>query len=243
MVYLSRIWLNPLRTGAQQMLRSPQVLHAAVLGGISRQPVNERVLWRLDRTQQHRPALLVLTETRPSWEHILEQAGRPSCDEPQIEVRPYETLLDRLAAGREYAFRLQANTVSSTRMPTKPSATQRRHLERGRARGVRVPHRTVEHQMRWLTDRVENWGFTVPNNSIGEPDVRLVARGRLTFPKSDKTGERQRVVLQTATFEGRLRIGDVTAARTSLLAGVGRAKAYGCGLITLAPLAGSGMDL
>lgn len=50
MSYLSRIWLNPLRTGTQRMLRNPQVLHAAILGGLSRQPVTERVLWRLDLT-------------------------------------------------------------------------------------------------------------------------------------------------------------------------------------------------
>src|SRR3954469_18997000 len=76
MPYLSRIYLNPLRTGAQRLLRNPQHMHAAVLGGLSRQPVTERVLWRLD-TEQHRASLLVLTQSTPSWEHLVEQAGWP----------------------------------------------------------------------------------------------------------------------------------------------------------------------
>ena len=48
MPYLSRIYLNPLRTRTQSLLRNPQAMHAAVLGGLSRQPVVERVLWRLE---------------------------------------------------------------------------------------------------------------------------------------------------------------------------------------------------
>ncbi|MCW5250141.1 type I-E CRISPR-associated protein Cas6/Cse3/CasE [Streptomyces sp. SHP 1-2] len=38
-----------------------------------------------------------------------------------------------------------------------------------------------------------------------------------------------------ATFDGRLRITDLTAFRRTLTQGVGKAKAYGCGLMTLAP--------
>jgi CRISPR system Cascade subunit CasE len=37
------------------------------------------------------------------------------------------------------------------------------------------------------------------------------------------------------TYEGRLRIDDVDKVRTVLTTGLGKAKAYGCGLMTLAP--------
>ncbi|HEX5493353.1 MAG TPA: type I-E CRISPR-associated protein Cas6/Cse3/CasE, partial [Mycobacteriales bacterium] len=121
MPYLSRISLNPLRTAAQRMLRNPQALHAAVLQSSSRQPVTERMLWRLELDTPHKATLLVLTQTAPSWEHLVEQAGWPGSDEPQALVRPYEPLLDRVVRGREFAFRLRANPVSSTRTPDKPS--------------------------------------------------------------------------------------------------------------------------
>jgi CRISPR system Cascade subunit CasE len=236
MPYLSRIYLNPLRTGAQNLLRNPQRMHAAVLGGLSRQPVTERVLWRLE-TSAHRASLLVLTQSTPSWEHLIEQAGWAAADEPQALVRSYQPLLDRAERGREYRFRLRANPVGATRTPQKPSEAQRHRLEAAeRPRGVRVAHRTAAHQLQWLTDRVGKWGFSIPPTTDGPPDVRLGERGRMVFTKSGATSGR-RVVIQTATFDGRLRIEDPELAQASLLDGVGAARAYGCGLITLAPIA------
>lgn len=238
MPYLSRIWLNPLRTGAQRMLRNPQVTHAAVLGGLSRQPVDERVLWRLEHDSPHRAGLLILTQSTPSWEHIVEQAGWLAADEPQALVRSYEPLLDRVERGREFRFRLHANPVTSTRTPAKPSDAQRHRLETSmRPRGARVPHRTAGHQLGWFLDHVDKWGFGIPDTDDGQPDVHVVARNRIAFHKSGNTSSR--VVLQTATFEGRLRIEDPNLARAQLLSGVGPGRAYGCGLITLAPLHGS----
>ncbi|MFI6713611.1 type I-E CRISPR-associated protein Cas6/Cse3/CasE [Nonomuraea sp. NPDC050478] len=48
----------------------------------------------------------------------------------------------------------------------------------------------------------------------------------------------QPVVLSTATFEGKLRVTDTAAFTERLLGGIGPAKSYGCGLLTLAPLHG-----
>lgn len=217
------------------MLGNPQVVHAAVLGGLSQQPVTERPLWRLETGSPYRLDLLVLTRSTPSWEHIVEQGGWPSSDEPQALVRSYKPLLDRVERGREFAFKLRANPVSVTRHPAKPSPAQARRLAEPGARGVRVPHRTVANQLSWLTARAEQWGFEIPTTDAGAPDVLLVGRDRMSFSKQAEQS-RHRVVLSTATFQGRLRILDPERARRSLLEGVGPARAYGCGLITLAPL-------
>ncbi|WP_242423542.1 type I-E CRISPR-associated protein Cas6/Cse3/CasE, partial [Frankia sp. EI5c] len=216
MTYLSRIWLNPLRSGAQALLRSPENMHAAVLGGLAIQPVTERVLWRLETREQHRAELLVLTDSRPSWAHLVEQAGWPGADGAEAMIRDYQPLLDRLQHGREFAFRLRANPVTATRTPAKPSARQKEHLAQERPRGVRVPHRTAAHQLTWLTSRVERWGFTLLRTDTG-PVVALTARERLTFakkthdnteqPRANHSGNEKtrRVVLSTATFDGALR--------------------------------------
>lgn len=237
MPYLSRIWLNPLRPGAQRMLRSPHVLHAAVLGGLSRQPVTERVLWRLESSSPYRADVLVLTDSLPSWEHLVEQGGWPTSDEPQSRVRPYDPLLDRIIKGREFAFRLRANPVSTTRHPQKPTSSQQRRLSTGgRPRGVRVAHRTSAHQMAWLLARLPGWGFEIPPTSDGYSHMKLAERERLVFTKTARGNGHRRVVLDTATFEGRIRVSDPDTARMRLLSGVGAGRAYGCGLITLAPL-------
>ncbi len=64
-------------------------------------------------------------------------------------------------------------------------------------------------------------------------EVRITARERRSFRK--KNGAKP-VVLHVATFEGRLRITDTTTFTERLLNGIGPAKSYGCGLLTLAPL-------
>lgn len=243
MAYLSRVWLNPLRRGAQRLLQSPQALHAAVLGGLSSQPVAERVLWRLELHQAHRAELLVLTQSMPSWEHLVEQAGWASTADQQAQVRPYDALLAQLRSGRSFAFRLRANPTVTTRQPEKPSAAQRDRLgTSGRSRGVRVAHRTADQQLRWIRDRASRWGFELPETADGYPGACVVARERVVFTKSSAhragSSDSNRVVLQVATFEGQLRVIDPAAARQSLLEGVGTARAYGCGLITLAALAG-----
>jgi len=238
MPYLSRIRLNPRRRESLRLLANPQRLHAAVLAGTSRQPVTERVLWRLEADSPYVHTLLVLTDSRPSWEHLLEQAGWWGGEDPQAESRSYDPLLERVEPGHRFSFRVRANPVGATRNPRNPTASQREALARERPRGVRVPHRTVEHQMRWFTDRAARWGFDLVLTDAGVPDVRIVAREKLTFTKR-RAGSNRRVILSTATFEGVLVVKDPEAARTSLLQGIGPARAYGCGLLTLA---GAGPD-
>ena len=238
MPYLSRIYLNPLRRHTQTLLTNPQALHAAILGGISRQPVTERVLWRAETDQRHRASVLILTSTRPSWEHLIEQAGWPGSDEPQAVVRAYEPLLEQVALGRQFALRLRANTISSTKQPDAPSIQQKEMLAASpRSRGVRVPHRTVAHQLTWFIERVPNWGFSLTTADHDFPAVRLVARERLQFTKRriDEQNPRRCVTLQTATFDALVTVDDPEQAKRSLLDGVGAGKAYGLGLITLAP--------
>jgi CRISPR system Cascade subunit CasE len=62
--------------------------------------------------------------------------------------------------------------------------------------------------------------------------MAVVVRDRRTlrFRRGQQT-----VTLRVATFDGRFRVVDPTALRAALVNGIGRAKAYGCGLMTLAP--------
>lgn len=234
MTYLSSISLNPLRTGTQSLLRSPQKMHAAVLGGLAVQPVEHRALWRLEK-RAHKLELLVLTKTRPSWEHIIEQAGWPGADGGVARIADYEPLLALVMQGREFRFRVKANAVSSLRAPQKLTNAQAASLEGGEARrGFRVGHRTTSAQLAWFVRRASDdpsWGFTVGDPT--EPNVQIVERERLAFRKP--VGGNL-VTLDTAVFEGRLRVTDSSRFRDVVTNGLGKGKAYGCGLLTLAGL-------
>lgn len=236
MAYLSRVWINPLRNRSRELLSSPQKMHAAVLGGLAIQPVSERVLWRVDADEPRRPSLFVLTRSSPSWEHLVEQAGWPSSDEPQAVTKSYDPLLRRIAAGSEFAFRLTANPVQFTRSPDKASRQVSASAEPSAStRSLRLGHRTAEHQQSWFAGRANKWGFEVPEvRSLGDGadlDMRILARGRRTFSRGTAG---QKLSLQVVTYEGHLVVVDPDVFRAQLLAGFGPAKAYGCGLMTLA---------
>ena len=249
MPYLSKIRINPMRTCGREMVSNPQVVHAMVQQAIAVQPVTERTLWRWEHSNPHQPHLLALTETRPDWMHIVEQAGWTNADGEHFIIRDYQPLFDHLALGREFAFKLTANPVQNTRNPIKPSSAQvERTGQDPKGRGQRLGHRTATHQLTWLLKQQDRCGFTIPVTTLPEgdpdtdpvdvPNVRVVARDILRFTKG-KDRNTPPISLGVATFEGVLTVTDTASLRNALLNGIGPAKAYGCGLLTLAPLPGT----
>ncbi|MER5450539.1 type I-E CRISPR-associated protein Cas6/Cse3/CasE [Streptomyces sp. NPDC002766] len=256
-MFLTRFRVNTARSGARRLLSSPQAMHAAVMSSFpTLLPTDTppaggpRVLWRLDHTSRAEVMLYLVSPDRPDLTHLVEQAGWPAAaaahpDEPGWQSRPYGPLLDRLTTGDRWAFRLTANPVHHARRkddePTK-----------------RTAHLTPVHQMGWLLKRQETCGFRVLEKA---DDQRLLPSGttrtkhphsgdryeltvrdkrNLAFDKSRSTapqgGRRAPVSLVTVTFDGRLEITDPQLLRRALTQGIGKAKAYGCGLLTLAPL-------
>ncbi|WP_107657483.1 type I-E CRISPR-associated protein Cas6/Cse3/CasE [Nocardia suismassiliense] len=220
-MFLTRMQINPRRRGARILLSSPQALHAAVCSGFAdATPSDEgRILWRLDNYGPHRVILFVASPDKPDFTHIIEQAGWPTTE--TWDTKPYERLLDRLTVGQRWQFRLTANPVHSGRREgwtdTKP-----------------LGHVTVRQQQQWLLDRASRHGFKIQprqaDNAVdGELELLITDRGVRRFPRGDK-----RVTISTATFEGLLEVTDAAALKNSLSFGIGRAKSYGCGLLTLA---------
>lgn len=246
MPFLSRIRINPLRAQSRKLLASPRSMHAAVQGGLPGLPAQERTLWRLDADNAHRPHLFVLTASRPDWTHLVEQAGWPDADGEHYAIRDYKPLLDQLAPGREFAFRLTASPVQNTRRPQQPTSRQNERIKAGQQRSFRLGHRTAAAQLDWFLTRTTSWGFEIPTAaSLSDTqdtddrrpqDIRIINRNRSTFDKGPATTKEERVVMGSATFEGRLRVTDAATFTDKILGGIGPSKAYGCGLLTLAPL-------
>lgn len=224
MTYLSRVRLNPARRAGRGVLGSRQVMHAAVMAsfpGRLADRTSERVLWRLDPGNGEL-LLYVVSPEPPDFTHLIEQAGWPTL--PTWETREYTPLLDRLTEGQSWQFRLTANPTRA-RPRTDGASSQR------------FGHVTVEQQQGWLVDRSRRAGFELPAalGPDGEkrPEYGLVVRDRVVerFKRGSGT-----VTVSRATFEGHLVVVDPAAIRATLVVGLGPAKAYGCGLLTLAPV-------
>lgn len=249
MTYLSHIRINPLRAESRKLLASPRAMRGAVIGAITDPSQMNRVLWRLDADDPRWPLLFVLSPSRPDWTRLVEAAGWPDASGDQAATRDYRPSLTRLAIGREFAFRVTADPVCKDPVcddpvndPDAPVASQA--LDDHPAH--RVPYRTPAQQLGWFLEHAPKWGFTIPSarsdpaasgldglSPRSVPDVQITARSRHSFTEG---GRGIPVTLQTATFEGRLFVADVVLLTQAILKGIGPSKAYGCGLLTLAPL-------
>jgi CRISPR system Cascade subunit CasE len=220
-MYLTRFQVNPARRGARKLLSSPQALHAAVLAGFARPEDHTRddarTLWRLDHNRDHQTVLFIVSPAGPDLTHLVEQAGWPTTDTWQ--TRPYSGFLNTLEKGQRWAFRLTANPTRNGKIKDQQADTKRYGAV------------TVAYQSKWLTDRVEKHGFHIVEQADGQLNLTVHQRRTLTFTRN--RGERP-VTLVTATYDGVLVIDDPTPLRAMLTRGIGHARAYGCGLLTLA---------
>ena len=223
MTYFSRIRLNPTRRDTRRLVGSPQVMHAAVMGShpLGSSPDEGRVLWRLDRHANHDLELFVVSPSQPDFTGLVEQAGWPKV--MAWDTTDYGLFLGRLASGQRWAFRLTANPVRAIA------------VEGGRGRVS--PHLTVAQQEDWLIERAPSWGFDIPGTEADTPSLSVRERHTTGFsratPESGGSG-RGRVAITRADFLGHLIVTDGELFRRGLTQGMGRAKAYGCGLMTLA---------
>lgn len=219
--FLTRIDINPRRRGTARLLASPHRVHGAVgtCFPTSRRP--ERVLWRVDRTAAG-TVLYLVSDVLPDPTGFVEEYGWPAAG--GWVTRDYGVLLDALDVGAEFAFRLTANPVRSGRAPGKERVEG--------ARTQRFAHVTALQQLEWFLTRCEGWGFSVapPVGLEADATVRVVERRMLKFPRQGRD-----VTIGLAAYEGVLTVTDVAELRRRLVEGIGHAKAYGCGLLTLAP--------
>lgn len=226
-MHFSRFQINPQRREAKRLLANPRAMHAAVESSFPPlQPAGAegRVLWRVD-ADRHDVRLYVVSPDQPDFRHLVEQAGWESSPG---ETTDYERFLGSLQLGQRYAFRVTVNPV------------KREHITG--QRGQILPLVGEQSQIDWLTQRGERWGFHLMRHEVPQEiavddapeafDVRVVQKRDRSFAKPDE--ERRTVTQRQVTLTGRLQVADAAALRTALVHGMGRGKAYGCGLMTLA---------
>ncbi|WP_127842011.1 type I-E CRISPR-associated protein Cas6/Cse3/CasE [Actinomyces wuliandei] len=230
MTTFTRILLNPGKRRGRELLLDPQAMHAAVraLFPPDLHTDTGRVLWRLDSSTEHTHLLYIVSPEAPDATDLVERAGWVTRPAQSVDYQP---MLDRLRAGQEWEFRLRANPVHSEPHTRGP-------------RGKVLPHVTVAQQTQWLVGKSAQHGFEVladtefsseEDDEVVVHQVAVTERRDLRFRRYDsKHGRHGRVTLRQAQFDGVLRVTDAGLLRAALVNGIGRGKAYGCGLLTLA---------
>lgn len=220
-MYLSRLYLDTKRRGTRNLLSSPQRLHAALEGACNPDRQERRVLWRLDG---HQPLeLLVVSKHRPDFSDLQQQAGSP---DGGWETTSYVRFLESLKGGQRVRFRLAANPVRNVRSDAAIPG-------KGLPRGKRVPIVGIANLEGWFTTRAPNWGLAV---SEGEFWVANKSTASFRRRNPDNAEHFNQVQLSKIRYDGEATVTDPEALKTSLQTGVGSGKAYGCGLLTVAPV-------
>lgn len=212
---LSRLRLHPRDLAVLRDVGDVRELHRTVMRGFDDQAgqaprARLGVLFRLETGPDL--ALLVQSLAVPHWDRL------PEGYVLEAECKRAESVLDAVRPGRILHFRLVANPSRKTKA-VRPSEEVPRNSRR-------VALTSDDERLDWLIQRGEAGGFAVGQDLRIDP-----------LPPFEEAGRRRdRIYVRPVRYEGFLRITDAGRFRASLREGIGPAKAYGCGLLSIAPM-------
>ena len=228
---LSRLMLNPRSREAMRDLADCQELHRTILSAFSQSPQsaprgNFGILFRVEYSEGRGPEVLVQSKEMPQWRSL---PASYICS--PAESKDISHAWDAIAEGAVFGFRLRANPTRKIETKSGADGTTRN--------GKRVELRTEQQQIIWLTRKGANGGFEIVyvRTATEVPDVRVSDEGKTRGFRSPAGGTdgKHRLTFASVLFEGRLRVTEAEKFRATLAHGLGSAKAYGFGLLSIAP--------
>lgn len=239
-MYVSRIVLNARDRQARTWLSDCHALHRLIMSGFP--PVGTPsaraslgVLYRVEPvTAPPDVPVLVQSTAKPHWTPQPDAIIR--IDTP----RSLDKLVESMQPGNRYRFRLRANpTRRIHRRATLEldAKSTRARTEEAASIGKRVELTGEEEQIAWLKRRGEAAGFSVIATRL-IPDHDVLALHVRPSGKVDGRKQGQRLTLGTVLFDGILQVTDDARLREALVTGIGPGKAFGCGLLSIAPVPG-----
>jgi CRISPR system Cascade subunit CasE len=224
-MYLARLFLEPSARLVRADVANPEGLHKTVMRMFPKDAGPEArktlgVLHRLDESSDGRLMLLVQSRTKPdtstlSSDYLLDLAQDAGLVSSGVRENPsIRAVTDERAAigtGARFHFRLKANTTKKIGTKSGPGGV--------RNNGKRVEVRGDELRLGWLRRHADASGFAVTGARVTEVKSR---------------GHDVRVA--GAIFDGVLEVLDPSVFRKALEEGIGPAKAYGFGLLSIRPV-------
>jgi CRISPR system Cascade subunit CasE len=174
-------------------------------------------LFRIDPGPAGRAMILVQSAVKPDWDYAFQNA-RFLLAAP-AEVKAYEP---GFAVGQRLRFRLAANP---TRKLSQHSLERDGKPVKKESIGKRVPV-PADQLFDWLARRADARGFSI------QKETTTVQAG-YTFESKARDSKGQR--LRSVRYEGILTVTDSDKFRNTLVSGIGPGKAFGFGLVSVAP--------
>jgi len=232
-IFLSRMRLGSTHQ-ARRWLTDLYALHQLVMSGFpdERAPDARHRLGVLFRLEEERRQVLVQSAVEPRW---LVSPLDVEIDGP----KPLEPLLDRVKEGDVWRFRLRANPtrrVARAATVAPDPARGRSRPERPESVGKRVAVRSDGERLEWLARVGRAKGFALIDSGSGAPGIANVRVRSLARLSIRAPGRAAPISIEVAEFEGLLRVSHRDLFVTAIRDGIGPGKAFGCGLLSIAPL-------
>ncbi len=233
-IYLSRLWLNPRSRDVRRDMADCQQCHRTVLSAFPQLANVEQkaraefgILYRLDVDQRRNMlTLLVQSGVAPNWNNLPDDYLLSDTDGLNPSCKPVYEIFRTLQTGMRLQFRLRANP---TRCVSQKAG--------GKRRGKRMGIYDESGQLDWLQRQGAAHGFRLAAVSVSPSVADLNA-----VPQAQATGRRQTadgakhatLTFGAVLFEGALIVIDSALFQDALRNGIGRGKAYGFGLLSVA---------
>lgn len=253
--YLSRLILNQRSRDARRDLADCQALHHRIMTAFpvvedgSRAREQLGVLYRAEtHPRSGITQILVQSAHKPDWsclpaDYLADtygEAENPAC-------RAIDNAWRAINDGMSLTFRLRANPTKRINKRTNPD---------DKLNGKRVELQTETEWLGWLERKAKEAGFELLSISATADGAEQRERIEEMFgfdPAGEQTeriidtranpgtkvhgGRREtgRLTFGAVLFEGRLRVTEADRFREALARGIGPAKAYGFGLLSIAP--------
>ena len=241
-LYLSRILLNPRSRRAMSELLHPYEMHRTLMRAFpdtgNKNPGDAReefgVLFRTETSAKADGTVKIYVQslTEPDWSFLDRIDGYlDSRAGVSYEYKDVMPVLDKIRKGNRFAFRLRAN-------PTKRIGNREDPMK-----GKRVELFREEEQIQWLLRKSNErekglpGGFALlmeKGNDGPCCPVKVRPEGKMTGRRGKGEGKSMTTHL-SVLFEGLLEVTDENAFLQTVVRGIGSAKAFGFGLLSLAP--------
>ncbi|MBN2054914.1 type I-E CRISPR-associated protein Cas6/Cse3/CasE [bacterium] len=240
-LFLSRLELDPRSRRVMKELADPYEMHRTLMHAFpdldeSSEPSAREKFGVLFRPEMdiaaNRIRVYVQSLEEPDWlrlegieQYMLRVAGRSA-----HECKDIMPACRLIRSGQVLAFRVRAN-------PTRRVARMDDPMK-----GKRVELNREDAQIAWFERKGMVLGFEVPvTEKIGGegitwrvPSIRVMAEGKQQGRKQE-SGRRHTMTHLAVVFEGLIRITNADVFLQTLARGVGPGKAFGCGLLSVAP--------
>lgn len=209
-MYISRVEIDRKNRQKIRDLSHLGAYHNWVESSFSRESEErnyDRKLWRIDELGEKK-YLIIISNDKP----ILKALEKYGVD-GSAECKLYDEFLDKLYEGQTLRFKVTLTPVISKSTGKKSGK-----------RGKNVSIIGIDGQFKYLMDRALKNGF-----SLKYEDYYITNSDSLVLKKKGRND----FYVNTVSYEGKLQITDIEKFRKVLTKGLGKKKAYGCGMMTV----------